>query len=340
MKILKYIFFALLILVGVGAYVVYDGIYKPVVVDPDGKYFYIPTGSSFDDVVSGLLHHGFMEEEGSFRKVADLKKYTQNVKPGKYRIEKGMSNNDLVNLLRSGVQEEVVVTFNYARTKEKAAGLICSKLEADSAEFVGLLNDPILCKENGFTKENIGALLIPNSYNFYWNTNAEQLYARLLKEFKRFWNEDRLAKAKKIGLSPQEVSILASIVVSETSKKEDAPIIAGVYLNRLRKGIPFQADPTLIFATGDFTIKRVLNKDKKVDSPYNTYKYTGLPPGPIYISPARYLDHVLNYKKHDYLFFCAKEDFSGYSNFARTNAEHNRNARKYRNALNKKGVMR
>ena len=175
---------------------------------------------------------------------------------------------------------------------------------------------------------------------FYWNTSAEQLYQRLLKEYKAFWNKSRIQKAKNIGLSPQEVSVLASIVISETSKKDDAPIIAGVYLNRLKRGIPFEADPTLIFAKGDFTIRRVLNEDKKIESPYNTYKYAGIPPGPIYISPASYLDHVLNYKQHDYIFFCAKEDFSGYSNFAKTNAEHNRNARKYRNALNKRGIKR
>jgi UPF0755 protein len=336
----KIIGIILLLAAAIVGYKIYNGIFKPVVMDPDGTHFYIATGSDFGNVLKGLKDSHFITNKISFQKLAEIKKYTNNIKPGRYRIEKGMSNNDLVNLLRSGVQEEVVVTFNYARTKEKAAGLMCRKLEADSGEFVKMLNDPQLCAENGFTLDNIGTLLIPNSYNFYWNTSASHLYKRLLKEFRVFWTEARLTKAKNIGLSPQEVSVLASIVVSETSKKEDAPIIAGVYLNRLKKGIPFQADPTLIFAKGDLTIRRVLNKDKEVDSPYNTYKNAGLPPGPIYISPARYLDYVLDYKKHDYIFFCAKEDFSGYSNFAKTNTEHNRNARKYRNALNKRGIRR
>ena len=340
MRKVKIIGLFLLLAAGVAGYYVYQGIFKSVVVDPNGKYLYISTGSNFNDVVKGLTANNFIQDETSFEKVADLKKYKNNIKPGKYRIKEGMSNNDLVNLLRSGVQEEVVVSFNYARTIEKVAALITKNIEADSAEFIALIKDPKRIEKNGFTKENIPAMFIPNSYNLYWNTSAEQLYNRMLKEYHAFWNEGRLKKAKEIGLSPQEVSTLASIVVTETSKKKDAPIIAGVYLNRIKRGMPLEADPTLIFAKKDFTIKRVLNKDKLVDSPYNTYKNLGLPPGPIYISPPSYLDYVLNYEKHDYIFFCAKEDLSGYTNFAKTYRVHQRNARKYQRALNARGIKR
>ena len=215
-----------------------------------------------------------------------------------------------------------------------------SKIGLTKEEFLAQLNNPEVQKKFGLNSHTIRSLFIPNTYNVYWDISSDELIKRMAKEYKSFWNPERIAKSKKIGLTQSEVSTLASIVYTETNKMDDANIIAGVYMNRIKRGIPLQADPTLIFAKGDFTIKRVLNEDKLVDSPYNTYKYAGLPPGPIYVSPIPYLDAVLNYKKHDYIYFCAKEDFSGYSNFAKTLSQHNVNARKYQEALRKRNIYR
>ncbi|GAB4322049.1 MAG: endolytic transglycosylase MltG [Bacteroidales bacterium] len=295
----------------------------------------IPSGSEYDDVLKILYSNGLIIHRKNFEWLAEKKKYPGHVKPGRYMISQGMSNNELINMLRSGSQEPVRVTFNNIRTKEELAQKIAAQIEADSASIIRLLNDSSYLKVFGFTPENVLALFIPNTYEFYWTTTASQFIDRMLVEYKKFWDADRLAKAEEIGLTPIEVSILASIVDKETNKTDEMPTIAGVYLNRLRYGWRLQADPTVVFAWGDFSIHRVLNIHKQIDSPYNTYKYYGLPPGPICIPSIAAVDAVLNREKHNYLFFCAKDDFSGYHVFASTHEEHTINANRYRRALDK-----
>jgi UPF0755 protein len=302
----------------------------------------IPSGSTFNDVMDTLRRKKILKHEQSFLWLAQIKKYKNQVKPGRYRILKGMTSNEMINLLRAGLQEPVTITFNNIRTKGQFISYICRKIEADSAELAALLNDnDWLQKKLGLTSENVLTLFIPNTYQFYWNTSARQFIERMQSEYKKFWTEERKEKARELNLTPTEVSILASIVQAEQLMfPEERPTIAGLYLNRLRIGMMLQSDPTLIYAIGDFTITRVLNKDKEVDSPYNTYKYAGLPPGPICIPEISSIDAVLNYEKNEYLYMCAKEDFSGLHNFAKILSEHNKNAEKYKRALNKQKIYR
>ena len=299
---------------------------------------YIPTGSDFDAVMDTLNSQGLLIRENSFRWVADLKKYPENIKPGRYIVRGGMSNNSLTNMLRGGWQSPVNVTFNYMRDVDMLAGKVGRQIEADSVSISKLLHDKEYIKQLGFNEYTLPALFLPDTYEFYWNTDAELFISRMLQEYEKFWNDNRKKSAKDKGLSPVEVSILASIVDKETNKTDEMPRIAGVYLNRLHNNWLLQADPTLIFAIGDFSIRRVLNFHKETESPYNTYKYIGLPPGPICIPSVAAVKAVLNAEKHNYFYFCAKEDFSGYHNFAKTLSEHNRNAAKYQNALNQKRI--
>ena len=238
------------------------------------------------------------------------------------------------------MQIPVKVTFNHLRTKEQLAGKISTQIEADSIAIINQLSDTTFLIETGLNNDNVSCLFIPNTYEFYWNTSATEFLNKMQKEYDKFWNNERLKKAATIGLTKFEVSALASIVEMESYKKEERPIIARLYLNRLKKGMKLQSDPTIIFAVGDFTIRRVLTKDLKIDSPYNTYLHKGLPPGPICLPSINAIDAVLNASKNDYLFMCAREDFSGYHNFAKTSKEHSKNARKYRRALNKRKIMR
>ena len=299
---------------------------------------YILTGSDFDAVMDTLNSQGLLIRENSFRWVADLKKYPENIKPGRYIVRGGMSNNSLTNMLRGGWQSPVNVTFNYMRDVDILAGKVGRQIEADSVSISKLLHDKEYVKQLGFNEYTLPALFLPDTYEFYWNTDAESFISRMLLEYEKFWNDERKKAAKDKGLSPVEVSILASIVDKETNKTDEMPRIAGVYLNRLHNNWLLQADPTLIFAIGDFSIRRVLNFHKETESPYNTYKYIGLPPGPICIPSVAAVKAVLNAEKHNYFYFCAKEDFSGYHNFAKTLSEHNRNAAKYQNALNHRGI--
>lgn len=299
---------------------------------------YIPTGSDFNAVMDTLNSQGLLERESSFRWVANRKKYPENIKPGRYVVRDRMSNNNLVNMLRGGWQSPVNVTFNYMRNADMLAGKIGRQIEADSASIAKILHDKEYVKQLGFSEYTLPAMFLPDTYEFYWNTDAEAFISRMLQEYNKFWNEERKKAAKDKGLSPIEVSILASIIDKETNKTDEMPRIAGVYLNRLHNNWLLQADPTLIFATGDFSIKRVLNFHKEIESPYNTYKYIGLPPGPICIPSVAAVKAVLNAENHNYFYFCAKEDFSGYHNFAKTLAEHNRNAAKYQYALNQRGI--
>ena len=302
---------------------------------------YIPTGSDFLDVMDILNSNGILINSNSFKWVAEQKNYINNIKAGRYRINSDFNNNDLVNKLRSGDQDPVILTFNNLRSKEELAGRVASFLEPDSIDILNYITSSSFLKPLQLNNENIACLFIPNSYEFYWNTDAEQFAKRMIREYRKFWNQQRKMKAEKIGLNFYEVSILASIVEKEQNIKfDERPMIAGLYLNRLKKRMRLESDPTLIFILNDYTIKRVLDKDKKLKSPYNTYLNKGLPPGPICIPSINAIDAVLTASKHNYIFMCAKEDFSGYHNFAKNYSQHRINARKYQRALNKRKILR
>ncbi len=251
-----------------------------------------------------------------------------------------MSNSDIVNMLRLGKQDPVKLEFNSIRTVAQLAGAIGQQLEVDSIAFLALFNDRAYLESKGFTTENAISVFIPNTYSVNWNINAKSLFERMCKEYDKFWNSSRKSLAKSIDLSPTEVSTLASIVEQETAKNDEKPVVAGVYLNRLRKDMLLEADPTLIFAAGDFSIHRVLNVHKEINSPYNTYMYKGLPPGPICVPSPASIDAVLHYKKHNYLYFCAKETLDGYHNFAENYKEHLSNAKRYQAALDRMKIKK
>jgi UPF0755 protein len=267
--------------------------------------------------------------------LAGLLKYPDNMRSGYYAVDPGMNNRDLLNRLRRGYQERVQLTFNNIRTKEELVERLSAQLMVAGDELAGLLNDEAFCDSMGFTLSTLPAMFIPNTYEVYWNISARNLMQRMKREYVAFWTEARCNKAEKIGISPVEVATLASIVEEESAATEEYPVIAGLYINRLHCGMPLQADPTVKYAVGDFTLRRVLYRHRDVDSPYNTYLYEGLPPGPIRIPSITALDAVLDYAKHHYLYMCAKEDFSGRHNFTASLAEHSSNAARYQAALNR-----
>lgn len=320
----------------------YRYLYKPNVVTAQHgpEYIFIPTGSTIGDVTRLLYEKGVIVNRSTFEWLARKRKYAEHVFPGRYRITNGMSNHDLIEMLRTGQQDPVKLVFNPMRGVDHLGGTISRQIEADSVSLVRMLNDPDVAAKYGFNLATFPCMFIPNTYEFFWNTSAEKFFVRMHKEYDRFWNTSRRAKAERLGLSPVEVVTLASIVEEETVKASEKSRIAGVYLNRLRKGIYLQADPTVKFANGDFSIRRILNKHLKVDSPYNTYRHAGLPPGPIDFPSPSTVDAVLNAEKHSYLYFCAREDFSGYHNFSSTLKEHNKNAAAYRRALSRQGIYR
>lgn len=317
---------------------VWESIFLSNVPADTDRYLYIRTGSSYDDVLRLIDSLGLVGDMESFKFVAEKKGYARRVLPGKYKIEAGMSNNELVNLLRSGRQTPVQLSFISVRTDDILAGKLSSFIEADSVEILSLLRSRETAQKYGFDVATFKTMFIPNTYEVYWNTSAEQLIGRMAKEYKKFWTSGRKQKAAELGLTQSEVSILASIVEAETQNNGEKATIAGVYVNRLNRKMLLQADPTVVFATGDFTIKRILNKHLEIESPYNTYKHAGLPPGPINIPSPASIDAVLNYEHHDYLYFCAKDDFSGCHVFAKTAAGHAANARKYHQALRKNHI--
>ncbi len=341
-KILLWVIGVVFILASIAGYKIYSFIFGPNInlSGEETTYIYIKTGSTYSEVRSSLIDSGYIKNLNSFDWVAERKNYPSLVKAGRFQIKDGMSNNELINMLRLGRQEPIKLTFTNIRTKEQLAGHLATRIEADSLSIISLLNDRSVMNSYGHTVENAALLFIPNTYEFFWNTSAEQLLQRMQREYQRFWNEERLQKAAAIKMTPQEVGIMASIVQQETIKADEMDIIAGVYVNRIKTKMPLQADPTVIFAHKDFTITRVLKKHLELDSPYNTYKYRGLPPGPISLPSPAAIESVLNYKKHDYLYFCAKDDFSGYHAFARTYQQHLANARKYQQELNRRNIMR
>jgi UPF0755 protein len=303
---------------------------------------FIPTNSDFAKVEQVIKP--FIKDMDRFEMVADKKSYKTNIKAGKFILKKGMNSNDIINALRNPLP--VHIAFNNQERLEDFAGRISKQIEADSLSLLNSFRDKKFLADNGFTEDNILSMFIPNSYEFFWNTDADKFRDRMAKEYRRFWNEERTKKAEALGLTPIQVITLASIVHKETVKSDERPKVAGVYLNRLNKGMKLEADPTVIYAvkktSGDFSqvIKRVLNKDLATVSPYNTYMYTGLPPGPIAMPDISAIEAVLTPEKHNYLYFCASVTNFGYHEFAVTPAQHAVNAQKYVAWINAQGIKR
>lgn len=318
----------------------YNKMFRSNVDLPKDELLHIRTGSDFNEVVDSIKKKHLVICLESFIKVSNSLGYDKKVKAGCYKIKPGMSNRTLVRMLISATQSPVRVTFNNIRTPEQLAEKISQQIEADSLSIIRYFKKPDIAVNYGFNEKTLMSMFIPNTYEFYWNSDAKSFFDRMKREYNLFWNKDRDEKAKAIGLKREEISTLASIIEEETNKHDERAKIAGVYINRLKKNMPLQADPTIKFALGDFSIKRIWTKQLEVKSPYNTYKNIGLPPGPICCPSISSIDAVLNYESHQYLYFCAKDDFSGYHVFAKTLAEHNRNADAYQKALNKEKIFK
>ncbi len=301
------------------------------------EFLLVYENTDLDELIDQMSGNIRIKKINTFKRTAQFLKF-KNVKSGRYRIVDGMNNLTVVRMLRNGNQTPVMLTFNNIRTKEQLAGRLSKQLMPDSITILNLLNDSAFLSQYGLDPYTSVSLFLPDTYEMFWNVKAEKLFDRMNKEYQRFWNDERKQKAAAIPLTQEQVSTLASIVDAETNGKAEKPIVAGLYINRLRKNMPLQADPTVIFGLGDFSIRRVLNVHTRTDSPYNTYINTGLPPGPIRIPTIAGLDAVLNYDKNDYIFMCAKETLNGEHNFAATWAEHQKNAAKYQKALNERGI--
>jgi len=341
----KWLFAALataVTLVAAAATLAYLILYYPNFNTEEGagkKYIYIYDGDwDFGDLCQQISDSAGCCNISSFRMLASLRKYPENIKAGRYAIEPNMGNYELVKRLRSGSQAPVKLTFNNIRLLDDLADRIASQLMLTPADLLDRLTDPQLCESLGFTTQTIALMFIPNTYEVWWNISADNLIKRMKREYDAFWTLGRRKLATEIDLTPVEVSILASIVEEETSALDEYPVVAGLYINRMRRGMKLQADPTVKFAVGDFSLQRILNKHLEVDSPYNTYIYEGLPPGPVRIPSPASINAVLNPAQHKFLYMCAKEDFSGRHRFAVSLSDHNRNAEKYRKALNLNGI--
>ena len=333
-----------LVVFGVIAYYIYGAMFQPnTAFNNEEAYIYVPTNASYNDVREQL--EPLLEDIDKFDALASQKKYTTNIKAGRFAIKKGMNNNEIINSIRSK-NLPIKIAFNNQNSLADLAGRISAQIEADSLSLINAMTEDSFLSDNGFSNATVLGMYLPNSYEFFWNTSAEGFRDKMLKEYNRFWNEDRLNKAKKLNLSPDEVMTLASIVHEESKQADEQPRVAGVYLNRLRIGMALQADPTLKFAAYQLpkykntVIRRVLNVHKEIDSPYNTYKNAGLPPGLIAMPDLSAVKAVLNPEKHSYLYFAADAKRLGYHKFAKTLAQHNNNAREYQRYLSSQGINR
>lgn len=346
MNLKKIILIIALVFLGVVVFLGYK--VNQIVLSPNTSFsqdevvVFIPSNASFDDVLDIL--DPFIEYKNHFTTFANQRNYVTNVLAGKFILKKGMNNHEIIMSLRRNVP--VRVTFNNQERIEDFAQRIANQIEADSLQLIKAFTEPSFLTENDLTEATVLATFIPNTYEFYWNTSAEEFRNKMIKEYRKFWNQERIQKAESLGLTPVEVTILASIVHKETNKVDERSKVAGVYLNRLQRGMPLQADPTVIFAVkkmqNDFTleIKRVLYADLEIDSPYNTYRYAGLPPGLIFMPDVNAIDAVLQPEKHDYLYFCASVERFGYHEFATTLEGHGVNRRKYQKWINQQGINR
>ncbi|WP_400193844.1 endolytic transglycosylase MltG [Hymenobacter sp. B81] len=342
-RILTIVLLTLLVLGGAGLYGAWRVLWRlnvtPSAYGP--AYLFIRTGGTYQDVLDSLRRHELLKEPATFAWLAEQRGYPQQVKPGRYRLDFDLGNQALLERLLRGEQDTLEFVLDAFKYKPQLVRQAARQLEADSTELRRLLNRPAWLRQRYATDTTaVLTLFIPGRYRLLWNTSAGQFVDSMAAQHRRFWTAKRRERADSLGLSPTEVHVLASIVQRETAKPEDKPLIAGVYLNRLRRGMRLQADPTLLWAIGNFGVKRVLNRDKLVDSPYNTYKHKGLPPGPITSANRSSLDAVLKPAAHDYLFFCAQAGGSGYSDFAVTFAEHKRNARRYQRWLDSLNIKR
>jgi UPF0755 protein len=331
----------LCLIAGVAGYVFYRAFYYPGIrFSEKSKLIYIHTGWNFDQVEEMLETKHILRSPAGFKLLAGLKKYKTDVKPGRYRVMSGMSNAQLINLLASGKQEPESISLFNIRVKKDLIDILIAKMEADSSVINQSFSDAAI-KKYGFTSTTILAMFIPGTYQMLWTDTPESFLDEMHKNYEDFWTAERRKQAAAIPLSPLQVSVLASIVQAEQSVFEDEkPVIAGLYINRLKKDIPLQSDPTLIYARGDFSIMRVRNGDKEINSPYNTYMHAGLPPGPINMPTTSSLDAVLHYQKNDYIYMCAECDFSGRTHFCTTLKEQEEYASKYQKALNKRDIVR
>ncbi len=333
-----------LVIFGVVAYYIYGAMFQPnTKFDSETEYIYVPTDANYSQVREQLIL--LIDDINAFDALASQKKYTSNIKAGRFSISKGMNNNDIINSIRSK-NLPIKIAFNNQNNLADLAGRISYQLEADSLSLLNVMTDESFLSQNGFSKATALGMYLPNSYEFFWNTTAEGFRDKMLKEYNRFWTDARVAKAKKMNLTPNEVITLASIVHEESKQADEQPRVAGVYLNRLRIGMPLQADPTLKFAAYQLpkykntVIRRVLNVHKEIDSPYNTYKNRGLPPGLIAMPDLSAIKAVLNPEKHSYLYFAANAKRIGYHKFAKTLRQHNNNAREYQKYLSSQGINR
>lgn len=343
----------LLIVLAVVAFIGYNyanKIFGNNITTPDGKPYalYIPpsahdfkrAGIDYQEVGQLLLENKLIRDPEDFHWVAEQMNYPRHVYPGRFILQDGMSNRELITLLRSGQQTPMDFTFVKFRTKEQLAAYVGEKLAMTPQQMLDVFQDTeFLKKHSGLTPETAMAIFIPNTYELYWNISPREFFDRMFTEYKRFWNDSRNAKREKIGLNRLEVMTLASIVEEETNKNDEKPRVAGVYLNRIKLKMPLQADPTVKFAVGDFSLRRILNKHLQIDSPYNTYLYPGIPPAPICTPSIPSIDAVLNGEKHNYLYFCANIEGSGYHKFSETLSEHERYADQYRAMLNQRGIQ-
>ncbi|TYA71476.1 endolytic transglycosylase MltG [Seonamhaeicola marinus] len=333
-----------LLVIGYFAYYVYSAMMVPnTAFNNEEAFIYVKSTDTYADVREQL--EPLLKDISKFDALAKQKKYVTNLKAGKFVIRRGMSNNEIINSIRSK-NLPIKVSFNNQNSLEKLAGRIAKQIEADSLSLLEAMKNKTFYADNDFKEETALGMYLPNSYEFFWNTSAEGFRDRMLKEYNRFWNTSRLEKAKKLGLSEDEVIALASIVYEESKQPTEQPRIAGVYLNRLKIGMPLQADPTLKFAAyklpeyKNTVIKRVLNKHKDIESPYNTYKYAGLPPGLVTMPDLSAIKAVLNAEKHKYLYFAADAKRFGYHKFAKTLSQHNVNAREYQRYLSSQGIYK
>ena len=342
-KVIYIIIFALISIGGVGGIYFYKIFYESnTLFDEEYVFVKIPTNSTENQLLDSIGKH--VKDLSKFSKAANYKDYFSNIKPGRYKLENGFNNNQIINSLRSN-NVPIKITYNNIETFDQLIKRISERIEADSLSLSNVFYEEKFLNDLGLNSESVFSLFIPNTYEFFWNTSAIQFRERILKEFDRFWNDSRIEKSKKLNLNPIEVMTLASIVQKETPKVDERPTIAGVYLNRLEKNMKLQADPTVVYTIKkrdgfDTRIRRVLYKDLRIKSPYNTYVYRGLPPAPIVTPDISAIEAVLNPQKHSFIYFVADVSNPGYHLFSRTNAEHNRKKRQYTNWLKKNRIRR
>jgi UPF0755 protein len=339
-KILAYLLVAVSTIAATLAFYFWQVAYSPNL-NVDGKQkfvLYLPKNTTYESMMDTLRTHKIINDEVAFGFMTKRMGLRESLRSGRYEIEPNAANKEIISKIRSGKQDPVKLTFNNIRTKDDLIKKIGTKLDFDSNLLLEKITKEEECAKYGFTSETIMCMFLPDTYFIYWDSSVDDFLKRMNSEYKKFWNEKRLSQAQAINMTPIQVGVMASIVQSETNKPDEMPKVAGVYVNRIATDMPLQADPTVKFAVGDFSLKRILTKHLSISSPYNTYRNLGLPPGPIALPERIALDAVLDYDKHNYTYFCAKEDFSGYHNFAATYTEHLKNADIYQAALDARGI--